>query len=262
MKDNIVIKTEHLYEEKCNNQGCPMKIIECLDNGGIVVEFQDEHRHRVNSIYSNFKKGSIKNPYYPNVYGAGFIGTKYPRSKNCKNIKEYTSWKQMLRRCFSGKEKERIRAYGNVTCCDEWLNYENFYEWLHNQPNFDKWKNGKRWAVDKDIIIKGNKVYNPDACCLIPQNVNCLFLKREAERGDYPIGVRYTDDGFLAICRNPFLDKAVELGCYYTPEKAFQAYKTYKEDVIKQVAEAEYSDGNITEECYRAMINYVVEIDD
>lgn len=263
MEDNIIIKMKHLYEEKHNNQGCLMKIIECLDNGDIIVEFQDEYKHRTNSIYANFKSGSIKNPYYPTVYGAGFTGIKYPRSKNCKNIKEYVSWKQMLRRCFSEKEKKRICAYENVTCCDEWLNYENFYEWLHNQLNFDRWYNGKRWAVDKDILVKGNKVYSPNACCLIPQNVNCLFLKREAERGKYPIGVYCTEDGFGARCRNPFLDKAIELGHYLTPENAFYlGYKPYKENIIKQVAKIEYKAGNITEQCYEAMMNYEVEIDD
>ena len=49
---------------------------------------------------------------------------------------------------------------------------------------------------------------------------------------------------------------------YSTPERAFQAYKSYKEDVIKQVAEVEYRVGNITKECYEAMMNYEVEIDD
>jgi hypothetical protein len=142
------------------------------------------------------------------------------------------------------------------------LSYENFYEWLHSQPNFDKWYNGKRWAVDKDIFVKRNKVYSPDTCCLVPQNVNCLFLKREAERGDYPIGVHYSENGFIARCRNPFENRAEELGLYSTPEKAFNAYKTYKEDIIKQVAQIEFDAGNITEECYLAMMSYEVEIDD
>lgn len=262
MKDNITTKTLHLYEEKYNHQGCLMKIVECFDNGCIVVEFQDKYKYKTNSIYTNFKKGSIKNPFYPSVFGAGFTGTKYPRSKNCKNIREYTSWKQMLRRCFSKKEKERIRAYENVTCCEEWLNYENFYEWLHAQDNFDKWYSGKRWAVDKDILNKGNKVYSPENCCLIPQNVNCLFLKREAERGKYPIGVTYRNKGFLASCHNPFTNRREELGYYSTPEKAFEVYKTYKENLIKQVAQIEFYAGNITRKCYEAMMRYEVEIDD
>lgn len=253
---------EHWEEERRNNQGCLMKIVEYNKSNDIIVEFQDDHKTRVRTIYANFKSGSIKNPYYPSVYGVGIIGTKYPRSVNCRNIKEYETWRHILRRCYDSELKGRQPTYNNVSCCEEWLSYENFYEWLHKQPNFDKWYEGKRWAVDKDIFTKRNKVYSPENCCLVPQNVNCLFLKREAERGKYPIGVRYTKDGFLAVCRNPFLDSAEELGCYSTPEKAFQVYKVYKEDIIKQVAQIEYESSNITEECYESMMKYEVEIDD
>lgn len=30
-------------------------------------------------------------------------------------------------------------------------------------------------ALDKDIFIKGNKVYGPDTCCLVPIRVNALL---------------------------------------------------------------------------------------
>lgn len=253
---------DRLGQEKLNNQGSLMRIIEDNGSSDIVVEFQDEYRYRKNTIYANFKSGSVKNPYYPSICGVGKVGTKYLSRINSVQLKEYVVWTGMLDRCFNQTEKNRSPAYKNVTCCDEWLLYENFYEWLHSQPNFDKLKSAKRWAIDKDILNKRNKIYSPETCCLVPQNVNCLFLKREAERGIYPIGVRFTNNGFLAVCRNPFLDKAVELGYYSTPEKAFQAYKVYKEDIIKQVAEVEYKVGNITKQCYEAMMNYEVEIDD
>lgn len=253
----------HLYEEKHNNQGSLMKIVECLENGKIIVEFQDDYKFKVGSLYGNFKSGSIKNPFHPSIYGVGITGNKYPRSINCKMTKEYDTWIHILQRCFDDRLKEKQPSYIDKECCDEWLYYPNFYEWLHSQPNFDKWYHGKRWAIDKDILVKRNKVYSPETCCLIPQNVNCLFLKREAERGNYPIGVRYKDgEGFIATCRNPFIDKAEDLGSYSTPERAFQAYKAYKEDIIKQVAEVEYKAGNITEECCQAMMTYEVEIED
>lgn len=255
-------KQNKLHEENYNKQGCLMKIVECGDKTNIVVEFQDEYNARVDTQYQNFKNGLVKNPYYPTVCGVGIIGVKYPVSDNCKNTKEYDMWHSMLQRCFDSTYKEKRPAYKSVTCCDEWMLFENYYEWLHSQENFEQWYNGKRWAVDKDILVKGNKTYSPETCCLIPQNVNCLFLKRESERGKYPIGVRYTDNGFIATCRNPFLDRAVELGYYSTPERAFNAYKVYKEDIIKQVAEIEYSNGNITKRCYEAMICYEVEITD
>lgn len=258
------IKNIRLYEEKFNNQGCLMKIVKYNNASNIIVEFQDEYKYKIKTIYQNFKSGSIKNPYYPSVYGIGITGIKYPISINCVMTKEYLTWHHILQRCYNTKLKNKQPSYDVAMCCDEWILYENFYEWLYSQPNFNKWFNGERWAIDKDILIKGNKVYSPETCCLVPQNVNCLFLKREVDRGKYPIGVRYkNDNGFLAICHNPFLNKSVELGHYSTPEKAFyEGYKPYKEDLIKQVAETELSKGNITMECYKAMVEYSVEIDD
>ena len=239
-----------------------MRIVEYIDNRNIIVEFQDEHKARVKTSYGNFKRGIVRNPYSPTIYGVGIVGNKYPIVEDGKITKEYSVWTNVLGRCFDSLVKKKQPTYINITCCQEWLYYENFYEWLHKQENYDKWRNGNGWGVDKDIFIKRNKVYSPEMCFLVPQNVNCLFLKREAERGDYPIGVRYKDKGCLAVCRNPFLDKAVELGYYSTPEKAFEAYKIYKEDIIKQVAQIEYDKGNITKKCYEAMMCYEVEIDD
>lgn len=251
-----------LYEEKLNNQGSPMMIVVYNDQTDIIVEFQDKHKARVHTNYGNFRRGLVKNPYLPTVFGVGVIGTKYPVSINCIHTKEYTVWKSMLKRCYDQKTKKRNPYYKDIKCCEEWLNFESFCDWLHSQENFDKWLNGSRWALDKDILIKRNKEYSPNTCCLVPQNVNCLFLKRESERGKYPIGVRYRENGFMAVCRNPFDDRAEELGLYSTPERAFNAYKIYKEDIIKKVAEVEYRNGNITEGCYQAMMNYEVEIDD
>lgn len=259
-----MIGKSHLYEEKYNNQGCLMKIVEDNSYSNIVVEFQDKYKARVKTQYCNFSKGSVKNPYHPVIYGVGIAGNKYKTvDENSKSIKEYTIWYHILQRCFDKKYIKRHPAYQNVTVCKEWLYFPNFYEWLHNQSNFNKWYKGSRWAVDKDILNKGNKTYSPENCCIIPQNVNCLFLKREAERGQYPIGVYYNGDGFVARCRNPLIDKVVELGCYSTPEKAFYlGYKPYKENIIKQVAQIEYDAGNITKQCYDAMMNYKVEITD
>lgn len=143
--------------------------------------------------------------------------------------------------------------------------YENFYEWLHSQENFEKWLNGKDWAVDKDILIKGNKVYSSATCCLVPRQVNNLFIKRDADRGAYPIGVYFDNKQniFVAQCSCvEHKNHRIFLGHYYTPEDAFDAYKKCKENIIKRVAKEEYEKRNITQQCYEAMVKYEVEITD
>ena len=262
MNKKDIMNQERLGQEKLSNQGSLMKIIEYINSSDITVEFQDEYKAKVKSQYCNFQSGSIKNPYYPSVYGVGIIGNKYSVSVNCIPTKEYAMWMNMLKRCFYKKIKDKQPTYKKAICCNEWLLFDNFYAWLHNQENFEQWKSSNRYALEKDILVKNNKIYSPDTCCIVPQNVNCLFLKRKADRGDLPIGVRRNGKLFSACCHNPFTNKAERLGIYQTIDDAFQAYKRYKEYLIKKVAEIEYESGNITEECYRAMMEYQVEITD
>lgn len=77
-----------------------------------------------------------------------------------------------------------------------------------------------------------------------------------------PIGVKTSHKSFVARCSNPITGNRDYLGSHDTQFKAFLAYKEHKEGLIKQIAEAELNKGNITKECYKAMINYKVEITD
>lgn len=253
-------KEERLGLERINTQGCLMKIIEYNSNRDIIVEFQDEYKEKVHTSYINFQNGQVKNPYHPSVYGIGTIGDKYPCIINNKTTEEYGAWVNILKRCNDLNYKKRKPTYQNAVCCNEWLYYPNFYEWLHKQSNFKKWLKGYKWGVDKDILIKGNKVYSPETCCLVPENVNLLFIKSDGSRGNLPIGVTKHGNKYQARCR--LMNDNKYLGNYNTPEKAFLAYKKTKESYIKQVAQEEYTKGNITKRCYEAMMNYEVEITD
>lgn len=258
----MIKESIRLGEERLNNQDCLMKIIEYNDANNMFVEFQDEYKAKVHTNYKHFKNGNVRNPYYKSVFNIGVVGEKYKTKINKKHIKEYTAWSGLLERCFDMKYKENRPTYEQVACCEEWLLFENFYEWIHNQENFEQWLNGERWAIDKDILNKGNKTYNPENCCLVPINVNSLFVKNDTLRSELPIGVRKSGSKFSSYCQNPFTGKRDYIGIYFTPEEAFYAYKKYKENLIKEVARIEYSKGNITKKCYEAMMNYEVEITD
>lgn len=239
-----------------NISGFTMKCIAYRNSMDIDVEFLDGNCCIVKNVqWNNFIRGKVKN---------GKIGkVDIPvTDKDGKITKEYYTWHHMLERCYDNEIKNKKPTYKNVTCCDEWLVFGNFYKWLHEQENFETWKNLKWSAIDKDIIFKGNKIYSPDTCFLVPANINTLFVKCDAARGDQPIGVIFANGKYRACCTNPFEDRLVHIGTFDTKEEAFWAYKEYKENLIKQVADIEYKNNTITEKCRDAMYSYKVEVND
>ena len=80
------------------------------------------------------------------------------------------------------------------------------------------------------------------------------------DRGDYPIGIYFDKDKnkFRAECK--ILGKQTKLGYFKTLEEAFQVYKKYKENVIRETAE-KYK-GKIPYKVYDAMLRWEVEITD
>ena len=259
IKDNKF--KQRIGEERLNAQGCLMKIIEYTNTNDIIVEFQDKYKAKVHSQYVHFKRGFIKNPYYPSVYSVGITGQVLTFQDN-KSTKEYKAWQEMLRRCFDEETKKRRPTYKDVTCCKEWLLFENFYNWLISQENYKNWKENSSWVVDKDIIHKGNKIYSPDRCCLVPQNINKMFIKSDATRGKYPIGISDCKNGLQVYCNNPITNCQEYLGIYTDVQTAFNKYKEVKEKYIKDVAKQEYNRGTITLKCYQSMMSYEVEITD
>ena len=199
------------------------------------------------------------------IYGVGFSNRKYPITIDGKKTKEYETWRGILKRCYEQAYQAREPTYVGCSVCKGWYCYDTFYEWVISQDNYEKWiEGGKWWCIDKDISIKGNKVYSSDTCFLVPKNVNCLFTNRRLHRGEFPIGVRYLkkNNCYGATCMNPFIGKYKHIGSYITIQDAFNAYKEYKEAIIKRVAKDEFEKGNITKECYDAMLRYEISIDD
>ena len=260
-------KRERVGVIRKNNQGCEMKVIEYIDSKHIKIEFQDDFKEIRHATWQQFQHGEIENPHIKSlhrkgiVYEIGNVGEKYPTCIKRKKVKEYILWTKMLERCYDNKLKERCPTYKDITCCKEWLSYENFYEWVHSQENWNALlEYDKKFSLDKDILVKGNKTYSPNTCCLVPENVNSLFIKRNAARGKYPIGVSKSHNIFVAQWSDNKGNKYRTT--HETIEDAFASYKAEKEKVIKQVAQEEFDKGNITKKCYEAMINYEVEITD
>lgn len=198
----------------------------------------------------------------PNIFNIGYLGKgKYKVSENGRKTKAYLTWCNMLKRCYDPYYINEYPSYINCYVCEEWLCFQNFAKW--HEENYYKIENDFI-CLDKDILIKGNKVYSPDSCIFVPNRINCLFTKCDRARGKYPIGVDYKKSAnkFRARCRilvNGKINRK-SLGYYDTDEEAFLVYKQFKEGYIKEVAD-EYKD-LIPKKLYEAMYSYKVEIND
>ena len=239
-----------------SSQGEKMTIVRYGNKNDIDVQF-DDGTIVVHKRYGNFKRGNIKNPMTPILYGVGYfgIGKFKSRDENGKQTKCYKAWESMLQRCYEPKYQAKYQTYKNCTVCKEWHNYQEFAKW--DNENYYEVGN-EQMALDKDILCKGNKVYSPETCVFVPQFINKLFIKRDNVRGEYPIGVHKHRDKFKAQLNKG--NERMYLGTYNTPEEAFLVYKQAKEQYIKEVAN-EYK-LLIPYELYEAMMNYEVEITD
>ena len=202
---------------------------------------------------------NVKKYLKPSGYGKGFIGVgKYTPTTNKK---ERNLWGGLMERCFSETYHKTKPTYKGITVCDEWLNFQNFAAWCETQSFFNaKDDFGKAYQLDKDLLIRGNKVYSPETCCFIPSQINSLFSYVKSTKGAYPAGVSYMKNRGKFEAYFSKRGKRVNLGHFRTPEEAFIAYKTAKETHIKEMAK-EWKD-RIDERVYQALLNYEVHIDD
>lgn len=107
--------------------------------------------------------------------------------------------------------------------------------------------------IDKDLLKHGNKVYCPENCCFVSQEINKFFTDRIDKRGDYGHGVRMKPSGNFAA-RIKFDGKEKSLGTFKTLSCAKSAYKTAKEEIA--VILANRHKDIIGDRIYNAMINY------
>lgn len=189
------------------------------------------------------------------VYGIGIRDAgKMATCYNGKMTRLYKQWAAMFRRCYSVKKQITHPSYLGCSVDVRFHRFQDFAEWANHQPGafIDEWE------LDKDVIIKGNKVYSPDTCSFVPKEINSLFRTNHSTRGMLPIGVHANNGAFSAmIC---FKKKREWLGRFNNPTAAFLAYKARKEEIIKLLADEHRL--SISVETYAAMMSREVSVTD
>lgn len=167
---------------------------------------------------------------------------------NQQHLQSYVIWKGMLRRCYLSDEKHpTFKAYKDCSVCEEWKYFSKFKEWFD-----EHYVEG--YELDKDILVQGNKIYSPAACCFVPTEINTLVTSK---KGKYKRGVGVSRGRFIS--RYHTKEGVVHLGVFDSEAEAHEAYKKAKKDHINRVATIFYNEGKITKEVRDALYKWEIK---
>lgn len=160
------------------------------------------------------------------VHGIGFNDIENSSRSNI-----YSTWVEMLTRCYSRKYQAKKPSYKGCSVCEEWLIFSNFKKWMETQDYLGK-------QLDKDVLIAGNKIYSPDTCVFVSPKINSMLTHTRSNKGQFPTGVNFNDSTSKKkyISRCCINGKRVHLGRFSTPQEAGKAYREAKSQEIIEVA--------------------------
>ena len=233
-----------------NAQGCKAVVIAWNNHKSVLIEYLDEFAHRREVEARFLRRGSFRNPYFRGVCGVGYLGVGRFKSQNSKgNTREYQAWSDMLKRCYSPAMHDKYPTYRGCSVADEWCDFQNFANWLSKHPSAYE-----DYQVDKDILFRGNKIYSPSNCCLVPHEINTMISTSGRTKEGFSQGVIARGSSFRAC----FSGKGVGRWCGTYPSygEALSAYKKAKEAYVKEIANKWR--GRIDERVYDALMNWTV----
>ena len=208
--------------------GTSCVILKYTNSKDIDVEFLDGNYFRAKVSARNLRKGEVKNLYNRNIYGVGYIGLGDYRARyEGVKTKKYSVWENLMQRCYSEKFLENNPTYKGCTVHPKWHNFQNFAEWYTSQE-FCR----EGYHLDKDLLVKGNKVYSEDTCCLIPRAINNAIVGM-SKSGGVRFEGKYSKYRAYISCNG--LQR--HLGYFSTEGEAIGAYRDAKTEYLKSLAE-------------------------
>lgn len=246
---------DRVGEVLLNSSGSPFKIISVLNNHNVFVQFQDEHGAVMRAQKHNILKGNVKNPFLPTSFGVGYIGESgcYPNNTTPLTLERkqaYRVWRGILERCYAeGFDEYNSPAYRGCYVAKEWHNFTNYQAW-----HLENYVEG--FEIDKDILVKGNKVYSPETCRFVPAHINTLlFTNQERKSVDLPMGVIKVHNKYRARLSKE--GKRINVGYFATSQEAHAAYMAARNNYITEIADL-WKD-KIKPDVYQSLITWKFE---
>ena len=204
---------------KTSNSGL-LIIVKYLTTKTVTVKFIG-FDHEITVPAGRIRKGTVKNVMAPSVFGKGYIGLGVYSAT--KDKKAYRIWVRMLQRCYSVEYLSKYPTYKGCSVSKEWLNLQTFTSWFYKDSNYEDGLH-----LDKDLKLRGNKVYSAVSCLFISCKLN-VFLACVYSSNKHGIGVYFDNTlGKLRARCNDTKGKCTNLGVFAV-EDILLAQKAYIE---------------------------------
>ena len=227
-----------------------------------IIGIENSRKVTVKFINTNFtksvdsrviRKGVVKDNSLAR-YGSGAVLDVTGKGVGEDEIQSL--WSSMIFRCYSEAQHKTRPRYKNCEVSENFKSFSFFKAWCKTQVGF----NVKGYALDKDLLFKGNTLYSENTCVFVPREVNNALEKANKSRGNLPIGVCFDKSRSKFKVAMKCYGKTKFLGRYDSIENAFNSYKVAKEDYLKELADK--WKGKIDTRAYEALMSYVVEVTD
>lgn len=157
-KQSFVIVDERNIPRNCGKGIHKQFLVKFIDTGFTKWVYRE-----------NALDGKVRDMYAKSVYEIGYHGNtdkKLPYYNQAVQL-----WRNMMKRCYSTKDKKGY--YGYVTVSPRWHCLENFLNDLPKLNNFNEWLNpiSENYNLDKDFNGDGT-VYSFETCQFITEHEN------------------------------------------------------------------------------------------
>lgn len=159
------------------------------------------------------------------MFGRGIIDVDYVTHTKQGTCPYFIRWRNMFDRCYNENRSDRNLSYSSCEVCEDWYSFKSFRDWMTGQNWQDK-------HLDKDLIVKGNKIYHPSRCLLIDRELN-MFLSNISNYKGYTKAKNRKKKYRVQISvngKNNYVDS------FYTKEEAIECYKDAKRKLIQEWA--------------------------
>ena len=218
-------------------------VIDYIDKNNVKVRF--ENGYVTFCAAGNLRKGNVRNPFIPVLFNVGFSGEGSFSYTSHKKI--FRAWGDMLTRCYSETFHSKQPTYLGCTVDERWHNFQNFAADYLQMTGSDL-----DWQLDKDLLVRKNKIYSNETCCLLPHALN-MAIQYES-RNEFEPGVYTVRDKFTANIQ--INGKNKNLGTFLLEHEAGLKYKSVKEDYVKELSN-KFKD-LLDPKVYNALINWEV----